>query len=279
MAIGGIPAFGAGAPPSSTAASDYVRSLQSRLIAKPKGVVGINGFLFDYAGEVRVENHAEITDHFAEDNTAINDHVAIKPVRITMRGFVAELAQTRSQAQGLFGSLQNLLTTVPAYLGKKTPGAVGKVQKAITQAQNIENQINKAIAQGQSVLNLFKKGAPTQTKQQKAYAELEALMGANVDNPYARPQLFDVETPYKVFKNMVIETLIPVQSEDSKSLSDFTVILKQMRFAAVVATPNFLSKFGGRAAFMNQGATNVGKTPGTKVSNSIAFDLFSGGAQ
>jgi hypothetical protein len=254
MGLNVLPPSLAASLPSHDAASSFVGKLQSRLVAKPKGVVGIGGFVFDYAGEDRVERHAEITDHYTEDNTVINDHMALKPTRVVMRGLVSELNQTAKQAAGIFGGLQSLLTTVPAYLGKKTPGALAKIQGAITKAQNIEAQVNQAISQGKSILGLFTKSAPTQTRQQLAFAQLEALQESR--------QLFSVVTPYRVFDNMVIESVVFVQPESTRFQSDVVVTLKEVRFALTIATPNYLSKFGGRAAFQNQGQSNVGKTPG-----------------
>lgn len=271
MALSPIPPGLASALPSGDVARNFVSKLTGRTIAKPKGVEGIGGFVFDYAGETRVERHAEITDHYVEDNTVVNDHIGLKPVRLVLRGYVGELAQTAAIAAGITGTLQNLLTTVPGYLGRYTPGGLAKIQGAITQVQNIENQVNQAVAQGKSIVNFFRKGAPAQTKQQKAYAQLEAIQESR--------QVFTVVTPYRLFENMVIESLVFVQPEETRFVSDIVVTLKQMRFAQVISTPKYLSRFGGRAAYQNQPETNVGKTPGTKVPNSIAFDLFKGGGQ
>lgn len=270
MAIGALPNAPTAQAPAS-ASGNFVKSLQQLIVATPQGVQGINGFLFDYVGEVRSDVQTEITDHFTEDNSSIQDHIALKPLRFVLRGLVGELVLTGAAAAGIAGGLQNLLTTVPAYLGRYTPGALAKVQGAISQAQNIENQVNQAISQGKSLLNFFDKGTPAQTRQQQAFAQLRAMVQTR--------QIFKLVNAYGIFDNMVIETLSFVQPEETQMLSDITVNLKEMRFAQVIATPNYLSTFGGRAAFMQQAQTNVGKTPGTQVPNSIAFNLFAAGKQ
>lgn len=262
MGLDFIPTAIPAALPSNGAVQQYASALQNRLVAKPKGVDGIDGFVFDYAGEVRVDHDADITDHFTENNLVINDHIGIKPIRVALRGLVGELVQTRAAAAGIFGllgSLPQVLTTVPAYLGAYTPGGFAKIQGAISQAQNIENQLNKAVSQGKSIANFF--GAPTQTRQQAAYARLETSFNTR--------RVFDLLTPYKLYRDMVIQSVSFIQPEETKMVSEVTVMLKQLRFAQILTSPNDGSKFSGRAATMNQALKKVGNPPGVRVGASI----------
>ena len=58
----------------------------------------------------------------------------------TLRGFVAELVyKPNDGVLGAINSIQNRLTTVPAYLGKYTPGSLATIQRAATQASNVGN--------------------------------------------------------------------------------------------------------------------------------------------
>lgn len=52
---------------------------------------GIAGFLFDVPEEQTFVLDSDITDHFVEDNTAIQDQVALRPEKVTLRGLVAEI--------------------------------------------------------------------------------------------------------------------------------------------------------------------------------------------
>ena len=148
----------------------YLDTLTNRYLIRPRSVSGIGGFLFDYEGEENVSLHADITDHFVENNSAIQDHVARNPIHMTLRGFVAEIAYNPNQGINAFlNSIQNRLTTVPAYLGKYTPGSVKTIQSALTKTQSTVNQINQAVARVKNVVGLFSNASPGQTKQEIAF--------------------------------------------------------------------------------------------------------------
>lgn len=278
MALSDLPAAGLGQIENG---KSYIDSLASRYVVRPKTAKGIAGFVFDYEGETRLRQEAEATDHFAEDNLSIQDHIALKPVRLTLRGFVAELAITpTSGLLGAFSVLQNKLAVVPAYLGKYTPQALNVVNGALTQAQSVINQINQGLARAKNIVGLLGKGAPGKTKQELAYAQLSALgfpdpnatLPSGAVGPVNNvPHIFVVSTPYKVFDNMMIETLDMVQDETTKFWSDVTVTLKQLRFAQTSSIPNLLSNFGGRAAQQAQSQTDKGKTPGTPAPASLLY--------
>ena len=48
-------------------------------------------FLFDTRGEEEANLESDITDNYIEDNTAMQDHIGLKPMTITLRGYVGEL--------------------------------------------------------------------------------------------------------------------------------------------------------------------------------------------
>lgn len=83
--------------PSDQQSSDLdliaaLSTLNKKAIVRPDNPPpGIAGFLFDIVGDEMVMLTSEITDHYVEDNTAIQDHVALAPEQITVKGIVAEL--------------------------------------------------------------------------------------------------------------------------------------------------------------------------------------------
>ncbi len=243
----------------------YLDTLTNRYLVRPATVKGIGGFVFDYEGEESLSLHADITDHFTETNSAIQDHVARGPVHMTLRGFVAELVyQVPSGILGAINSIQNRLTTVPAYLGKYTPGSTATIQGALTKTISTISQINQAMARVKNVVGLFGNAAPGQTKQEQAFAKLASLWETN--------QMMLVETPFGIFGNMVIEDLTFVQEDATRGWSDITVKLKGMRFAAVqTATIDFKS---GRAVQQAQATADKGSTKGTPVNRSVLRSLF-----
>lgn len=242
----------------------YLDTLANKYVVKPKNAKGIFGFVFDYEAEANARLQAEITDHYSESNTVLNDHIALRPLRITLRGFISEVVAL--PPQGLVGALdaiQNKLTTVPAYLGKYTPGAIATIQKAITKATNVVNTIDQSIARVKNIVGLFSKAAPPIPKQERAYIQLQSLF-------FARSPML-VETPYGSFSNMVIEALSFTQDEATKTWSDITVGMKQMTF--VQEAQNTPDKNANRNAQMVQGAVDKGKTQGKSLAASFV-DAF-----
>lgn len=80
----------------STSVFDVLRSLSTlerQAIVRPKNPPdGVAGFVFNIPQEEEMNLRSEITDHFVEDNTAINDEIALKPEEFTLRGIVAEVS-------------------------------------------------------------------------------------------------------------------------------------------------------------------------------------------
>ena len=267
MAITEIPKQGLDAVQNGR---NYLDQLANKYVVKPKDAIGIGGFIFDYEGETEVTLQADITDHYAENNQFINDNYQIKPAKLTLRGYVGELVQKK--ASGILGALaaiQNRLTVVPAYLGKYTPQALAKVQAALTKATATVNKIDLALSKVKNIVGFFSKSSPAPTKQQEAYQFLESLMLSR--------QIFLVQTPYRFFDNMAIETLRFVQDETTRSWSDIAITLKQMRFVEVQTVTSNSASFGGRAAQQRQTLAEKGNTKGSDVPVSTAYNLVAGG--
>lgn len=247
--------------------NNYLNTLANKYIVKPKTAMGVGGFVFDYEAEQTVQYSADITDHYLENNDAVQDHIAQRPARIILTGFVGELAQTAPQGiVGALSTVQNKLTALPAYLGKYTPGAIQAIQKGITAAQNTVNTINLGLSKVQNIVSFLPGAAPQKSIQQKKFAQLYGMWKSR--------QVFTVETPYTYFDSMVIESFSFRQPEETKDWSDITITLKEMRFIDVSSVQADQSKFGGRGAFQRQGAVNQGKTQGTPAPVSALYSLF-----
>ena len=65
-------------------------TLQAQAIVRPQNPpAGISGFLFDVAEDDEFSLQSEITDHYVEDNSAMQDNWAIRPEEITLTVVVA----------------------------------------------------------------------------------------------------------------------------------------------------------------------------------------------
>lgn len=250
-----------------TSGRAYLDSMINNYTLRPVSAYGIGGFVFDYEGDTSVNLSADITDHFSENNTAIQDHIALRPKRLILRGFVSEVFRGSAPSlPGLLNSVNQRLETVEAYLGDNTPQMVQKMQAAVTAAANAVNTIDQSINRINNIVGLLDSAAPGTTKQQNAYAKLAAL--------WEKKQVFTVETPYKYYENMAIESIIFMQHEDNKYQSDITVTLKEVRFAGVEFAKFDNTLYAGRLPLQNQATAAKGKTKGTSEARSTLHDFF-----
>lgn len=242
---------------SITSGNTVLDDLANKYVVKPQTAQGISGFVFDYEGDTDVTWGADITDHYLEDNTPVNDHIAVHPLRVVLHGFVSELVLKGQQGiLGALATIQNRLTAVPAYLGKYTPGTVQKAQSLVTAATNTVNKIDQAASRLNNVLSFFT--APGQSAQTRAYNKLLALANTR--------QVMVIQTPYKTLDRMAIENVRFVQPQDTKDWSDIVVTLKQLRFVTLTTT---LDINANRNMQMKQPAANSGTTAGTPTPISV----------
>lgn len=241
-------------------------------ILKPANAKGLAGFVFDYEGETMARIESEITDHYSEQNTFRNDHAAQKPIKITLRGFVAELvSSTDTGVLGVLNTLQNKLTMLPAILGKYTPAAVQKIAKATTQVTQVVNKVDDSIRRAQNVVGLVLGSTPSANKQQKAYQQLYCLWQANA--------VFTLDTPFSYFRSVMIESMTVEQPENTKDWCEWSVTVKEVRFVGETAVSGLspqlaAQQLAGRAAPAAQSQTNQGKAQGTDTSISTLFSSF-----
>lgn len=248
--------------------------LANNYLVKPASAEGIAGFLFDYEGETQIVVDDEITDHYTESNRFFQDHDAHKPLEITMRGFVGELvAQAPQGVTGALSILQNKLTTLPALLGKYTPGALSKVQGAINSATNTVNKIDNYISRAKNIMGLVAGGSAAPTKQAQAFGKLMALRDTsqvfNLVTPFGFMAEGDPATGKAVPRCFVIKHLVFIQAEETRQWADIAVTLKEVRFAEVTASDKgqspaaALQNNAGRAALQRMTQTVKGKAQGT----------------
>ena len=231
----------------------------ANVLLMPKTAKGISGFLFDIPETESINLSSEITDHYTENNSYINDHEIRKPITITLSGFVGELSYT--PPQGLEGALQELnnkLETVDAYLGDLTPGFVQDIQKATSLAQSAVSTINQTLDRLQNVVGFLGGGIVQETMQQKAFNNLCALWKSST--------LVTVQTPWKYFDNMRITDIGFSQDVETDQISNITVSLKQLRFSNIETTEYSGDINAPRVDLQKTLTEDIGKIQGTKTS-------------
>lgn len=222
---------------------DLIAGLQNYVVS-PLNAFGLGGYVFDIPGEARAQLATEITDHYTEDNKAVQDHVAIKPKRITLRGYVGELTYSNN-GPGALGVLQEVtqkLTVISGYLPTLSAAAT-QAQQALANPIKSDltlNSVAGAIPGAANIYGLVKNtlGAfGNQAHQQNAYNYFNACREQVI--------LMGIQTPWEFLTNMAVETVEAIQSEDTIFISDFSVTFKQMRFASTQSLISTLSGTGG----------------------------------
>ena len=215
-----------------TAGLGILANSVNKYIVRPINAFGVGGFVFDIEGETAVTLQSEITDHYLEDNSAVQDHIAIRPKRVTLKSYVGELAHRRDEeGQGAIQKLAQKLTVIDSYL----PALASSAQEAIDfiKAGKFSDlslgditleTVNKATDYWAFVQNI----GNVSSKQQQAYLYFKALQEGKF--------LLSVQTPFEFMNNMAIESVMAVQSENSEFISDFSIVLKHIRTTEVLNT-------------------------------------------
>lgn len=248
-------------------APDFVQQFSNAIarcsIVIPEGVAQIGSFAFDMRETEEEDLEAEIPDHWLEDNTAAHDHIAIKPVRVTLSGYVAEVTLPALTIKTLLGALTaatNTLSQLPVFLGTQTAGNTQAINQAISQAQSVVVQVGQTIARAAQLANVLSGllSGPSRNKQQRAFLQLKAYWQAGI--------IFTVHTPYETLTNMAIENIRVISPPDSQEWTEFVVRMKQLQFVGGAGQPNYAANLSAPVAVaQGQRPTNVGATAGSAL--------------
>lgn len=254
------------------ALSNIVRIGQefNRFIVTPKNEFGVAGFVFDVEGDARSELTTEITDHFTETNAAIQDHIAVRPERITLRNYVGELTYERSLLSDILPQkLAAKLARVEAYLPQLSAGAA-KAQRIFEASKSVNLSLPTSVQEGkQRVADLWaliKNQAPQLPKQQAAYQFFKAMQRQKV--------LVSVQTPFVFLSSMAIESITAIQEEDSRFISEFSITLKEMRFARTETVEYEPEQLQGRTVEQRAPVVNNGNMPGFDLPFDSTVDIM-----
>lgn len=205
--------------------SNFTDALK-KYVVMPRGEYGVDGFIFDIYGDETVNLTAEITDHTIEDNSQIQDHITLKPKKVTLRGYVGEVVYRNTN---IFSDTAQKLNEKLSVLDAFSPTLASQAQQTIT---TIANKANMFVDTVKEAVNAnagawsFIEGSPLfQTKQEQAFQYFSKLWENKV--------LVSVQTPFEFFNNMAIESVVALQREDSQHISDFSITLKQIKKAQV----------------------------------------------
>lgn len=237
----------------------FISSATKQAVVKPQNFEGIAGFLFDIPKREEINLSADITEHYIENNTVINDHIALKPETLTLEGFVGELKFKSNRSLPILGGVVDKLNLIDGFF----PDITTQANQLYTQTENALNVANQAKKNTENIYGLFNDldSSSKETKQAKAFYFFYALWQSR--------EVFTVDTPWHVFTNMFIIDLKAMQ-EENNYLTNFSVTLKKIRFAENIQ----VKQRQGRNGQQNSKISNNGKTKGKTKPVSFLRGLF-----
>ena len=223
---------------NGASAADVVKSAQtlintaisaSNTLVSVVGTVGIAGFVFDIADDDMIELDADITDHYVENGTAVQDHIALRPERVTVRGLVGEYRHIVEGKQTKLEKATQKLTTLASYLPplSQAASAIYKGLQGKNESASLAlfGSVNNITNTAMDLYRAYRNVNLPQTEQQKAFIYFEALRNSRA--------LFTIQTPFRYYTDMAIESIRATQSGFSRDQSDFEISFKKMRFVDV----------------------------------------------
>jgi hypothetical protein len=202
--------------------------------------------LFHYEGEQTVSVTSDITDHYVEDNTAIQDQIALKPVIITTHGFIGELNNVPPAALAILQAAASKLTTISAYTPVLSATALLAYDEAFLLYQTAANATNSAVSAWSSLTGSGGENVLGSTGSGTTFNPINGKVAGNQNlqqtyfqqfyGYWVNRYLFTVQTPWAIFQNMAIQSLRAIQSEETRMITDFEVSFKLIRFAQSAAT-------------------------------------------
>lgn len=202
----------------------------SSTLVSVAGTVGIAGFVFDVADNETIELDADITDHYVENGTAVQDHIALRPERVTVRGLVGEYKHIVEGKQTTLQKATKKLTTLASYLPPLSDAASAIYKGLQGKNENaslsfLSGSLNNVTNTAMDLFKAYRNVNIPQTEQQKAFIFFEALRNNR--------SLFTIQTPFRYYTDMAVESIRTTQSGFSRDQSDFEVTFKKMRFVNV----------------------------------------------
>lgn len=229
-----------------------VSDVLNKYVVKPSTYFGISGFVFEGDGETSVEQRSEITDNVIENNSTVQDNIAVKPLRVTMQRYVGELAfMQNDNIEEVLGNVLTTLTPIVA-LAPSMVSSVGDIQKDVTSDAVMDSNL---LADTDNLWGLFKNMNPMASRKQKTFLYFQALSEQGAT--------FSIDTPFQYFTDMAIESITARESALSKDIASFSITMKKINYAYTTTSTVGADQMQGRASQQNADPKNQGQASGS----------------
>ncbi len=228
--------------------------------------------VFHYEGENVVTLESDITDHFIENNSAIQDQISLKPEVITVQGFVGELNDVAPPALQALKVVAEKLTAIGAYAPSLSATAALAYAEAAFLYNTAATVANSAVQAWSSIngggdtsvingngLN----SAKNQTKQQLYFQQLYGY--------WSNRTLFTIQTPWAIFQDCALKSVRAIQDAETNMITDFELQFKLMRFATTQFATFTFDSNDTQGRLQSQSGQEVDLGVSTPPKSSIPF--------
>lgn len=235
---------------------------RNEAIIRVSNAPGISGWVFDVPRGETITLTSEATDHYTEDGSFLSDHIVLKPIQITLSGFVGNLVYRvpqKGSVEYAADQAASKLLAVNSFLGPLTQGATQKAAAIVSQASYLANQVNALKKKGSNVVDFFKNGLNGNKEpdpQTVAYHDLKAL--------WKSKQIVSLQTYWEFFPTMSIVNITAQHDDLTDDYTDISVTLKELRLVNVETVPISEDLFPAPDTLQGESTTDKGKISGTE---------------
>lgn len=207
--------------------ADLIANITNQYIVRPLTLFntkGISGFIFDVLDDESISLDSDITDHYVEDNYSIQDHISLRPVQFTLKGYVAELNDIFPKNNSVYPVIVSRLVDIAEFLPRFAAQAEQVYNKKLSNSERVQTAFSLA----SNTYSFVRQFTTDQNNQQKAYNFFHALWVSRI--------LCTVETPWGIFTDMAIQNVRVNQEGRTNLISDFSLTFKQIRTTSTVIT-------------------------------------------
>lgn len=227
---------------------------------------GIAGFKFHCPRSEQINMESDITDHYTDVNSAVQDHIARKPITINLSGFQGEYYYTVHPIENMVSKVAPIFTLVEVFK-PQLDDVTQKIQqkkneRLLTQlnngdkkaAEDYRNTFAEKEFNAIDLWKIFQNMYKFKSAQTRAFFYFEALWQSEI--------LFSIETSWKRYDNMVIQKVTPLR-DNNGDITDFTVIFKQI--GITTSKSESIEKVAGRLKEQAAQTTKKGIDKGKEV--------------
>lgn len=262
---------------------DFIKKVMTKVFQKDlpmdEAVIGfseggdIAGYKFHILERESVKYEADITDHYIDTNRAVHDHIAWKPVTITLQGLQGRYFHDIIRDIGHSVEYYRVFNTVTSFLPITTPIVmVRKVKSTISRLTGSSGIINMIankftsyafgyikdwlIQLGNDLISVYDNAVKIEDEQTKMFLYLEEMFKLGL--------AVTITTSWRSYDNMVITSLQPTR-DGNGDITEFQVTFKQISTVASIIVDRNEKVEGGNSANQSASITDKGTTSGIET--------------